>query len=182
MFPSVWGVTRQSQRFELTVPESTFYARRRVLPDPTTPPSLHYRSSLRESTSGMIPSSGISAFSAPRSRCALVLVNFRKKGAAGIFCYSQDGLYVDLYDLCRRVAGCHRLPEDVRSAAKDVINAVERFMSASFGMSHYNQFEAAKNGVFLVLPSGEPNCWKGLRWYTPTRGDVMHAIEASNVA
>src|SRR5262249_40608253 len=40
-----------------------------------------------------------------------------------------------------------------------------------FGMSHYKQFEAAKNGVFIVLPSGKPNCWKRLRWYTPIRGD-----------
>jgi clostripain len=85
--------------------------------------------------------------------------------------YSDDGSYVDLYDLCRRVAGCDRLPESVRSAATDVMKNVERFMIASFGMSAYKQFEAGKNGVFIVLPSGKPDCWKQFRWYTPIRGD-----------
>ncbi len=44
-------------------------------------------------------------------------------------------------------------------------------MIASFGMSGYRPFEAGKNGVFIVLPSGRPNCWKHYRWYTPTKGD-----------
>jgi clostripain len=91
-----------------------------------------------------------------------------------LFCYSGDGSYVDLYDLCRRVAECDRLPDPVRSAATGVMKNVEGFMIASFGMSHYKQFEAAKNGVFIVLPSGQPNCWKRLRWYTPIRGDLMN--------
>lgn len=85
--------------------------------------------------------------------------------------YSDDGSYVDLYDLCRRVAGCDRLPESVRSAATDVMKNLERFMIASFCMSAYKQFEAGKNGVFIVLPSGKPDCWKQFRWYTPIRGD-----------
>jgi clostripain len=88
-----------------------------------------------------------------------------------LFSYSDDGSYVDLYDLCRRVAGCDRLPESVRSAASDVMKNVEQFMIASFGMSAYKQFEAGKNGVFIVLPSGNPDCWKQFRWYTPIRGD-----------
>jgi clostripain len=85
--------------------------------------------------------------------------------------YSEDGTYVDLYDLCRRVADCDRLPESVRSAASDVMKNVEQFMIASFGMSAYEQFEAGNNGVFIVLPSGTPDCWKQFRWYTPIRGD-----------
>lgn len=85
--------------------------------------------------------------------------------------YSGDGSYVDLHDLCRRVAGCDRLPEQVRSAANEVMKAVERFMIASFGMSAYQQFEGGKNGVFIVLPSGKPDCWKQFRWYTPIPGD-----------
>jgi uncharacterized protein (TIGR03067 family) len=104
-----------------------------------------------------------------------ILLELRKSSSESeLICYSPDGSYVDLYDLCRRVAGCDRLPEEVRSAANEVLNAVERFMIASFGMGHYKQFEAAKNGVFIVLPSGEPNCWKRLRWYTPLRGDGKH--------
>jgi clostripain len=85
--------------------------------------------------------------------------------------YSADGSYVDLYDLCRRVAGSDRFAEPVRSAATGVMNAVEHMMIASFGMSAYKQFEAGKNGVFVVLASGKPDCWKQFRWYTPLRGD-----------
>jgi clostripain len=86
-------------------------------------------------------------------------------------CYSSDSSYVDLYDLGRRLAACDRLPESVRFAAADVMTSVQGFVIASFGMSGYKQFEAGKNGVFIVLPSGRPNCWKHYRWYTPARGD-----------
>jgi uncharacterized protein (TIGR03067 family) len=101
-----------------------------------------------------------------------ILLELRNDGSeSGIFCYSDDRSYVDLYDLCLRVAGCDRLPDPVRSAATSVMKSVEGFMIASFGMSHYKQFEAAKNGVFIVLPTGKPGCWKRLQWYTPIRGD-----------
>ena len=78
---------------------------------------------------------------------------------------------MDLYDLCGRLAKSNRLAEPVRSAATDVMKSVQGFMIASFGMSGYKQFEAGKNGVFIVLPSGKPNCWKQFRWYTPIKGD-----------
>jgi clostripain len=101
-----------------------------------------------------------------------ILLEFRDPASKDrVMNYSGDGPYVDLYDLCRRLAGCDRLSEPVRSAAKDVMKCVERFMIASFGMSAYKQFEAGKNGVFIVLPSGQPDCWKQFRWYTPIRGD-----------
>jgi len=48
--------------------------------------------------------------------------------------------------------------------------ALERFMLASFGMSEYKGFEAGKNGVYIVLPSGKPGCWEPFRWYTPLKG------------
>jgi clostripain len=85
--------------------------------------------------------------------------------------YSNDRSYVDLYDLCRRVAGSDRVPEPVRSAATDVMKSLQGFMISSFGMSGYKQFEAGKHGVFIVLPSGRPNSWRHYRWYTPIRGD-----------
>jgi clostripain len=85
--------------------------------------------------------------------------------------YSEDDSYVDLYELCRRVVGCERLPHAVRTAASGVMKSLEGFMIASFGMSGYKGFEAGKNGVFIVLPSGGPNCWKHYRWYTPKKGD-----------
>jgi clostripain len=84
--------------------------------------------------------------------------------------YTRGGPYVDLYDLCRRMAGCEQLPASAREAARHVMRAVERFMIASFGMSGYNGFEAGKNGVYIVLPSGEPGCWSRFRWYTPLAG------------
>ena len=77
---------------------------------------------------------------------------------------------MDLYDLCRRVAACDRLPEAVRSAAGGVMTSVEGFLVATFGMGGYRGFEARKNGVFVVLPSGRPNCWKHYCWYTPKEG------------
>jgi uncharacterized protein (TIGR03067 family) len=96
-----------------------------------------------------------------------ILLEIRKGGSESqLTCYSSDGCYVDLHDLCRRMAGCERLPEEVRSASNDVMKVVERFMIASFGMSDYKQFEAGKNGVFIVLPSRK----KHFRWYTPNPG------------
>lgn len=81
------------------------------------------------------------------------------------------GSYVDLYDFCRRVAGCERLSQEVRSAATDVMKSLDSFMIASFGASGYKGFKNGKHGVFIVLPSGEPDCWKHFLWYTPIPGD-----------
>jgi clostripain len=100
------------------------------------------------------------------------LLGLRNASSKGrLISYSGEGSYVDLYDLCRRVAGSDRFAEPVRSAATGVMNGVERMMIASFGMSAYKHFEAGKNGVFVVLPSGKPDCWKQFPWYTPLRGD-----------
>ena len=77
---------------------------------------------------------------------------------------------MDLYDLARRIAGCDRLPERIRESAKEVMATLEPFMLASFGMSGYQGFEAGKNGVYIVLPSGTPGCWQRFRWYTPLTG------------
>jgi clostripain len=85
--------------------------------------------------------------------------------------YSRDGTNVDLYDLCRRIADCDRLPGPVRERARGVTAAVARFMIASFGMGGYKGFEAGKNGVYIVLPSGKPGCWRQFHWYTPLKGD-----------
>jgi clostripain len=108
-----------------------------------------------------------------KSEAKGVLLGFRDADSGDrLISYSSDRGYVDLYDLCRRLAGCDRLPEPVRSSAKEVMKSLQGFMIASFGMSGYKQFEAGKNGVFIVLPSGRPHCWKHFRWYTPVRGDV----------
>ena len=85
--------------------------------------------------------------------------------------YSEDSSYVDLYDLCKRIAASERFPQAVRAAANGVMKSLPGFMISSFGMSGYGQFEDGKNGVFIVLPSGRPNSWRYYRWYTPIRGD-----------
>jgi clostripain len=100
-----------------------------------------------------------------------IVLELRGSGSPGAIQYSDDGSNVDLYDLCRRMAGCDRLGGKVREAAKRVMAAVERFMIASFGMSAYKGFEPGKNGVYIVLPSGKPGCWSQFRWYTPLARD-----------
>jgi clostripain len=98
------------------------------------------------------------------------VLELRGIGKDGAIRYTRDGSNVDLYDLCRRIAGCDRLPMPVRDSAKRVMQTVERFMIASFGMSGYKGFEPGKNGVYIVLPSGKPGCWNQFRWYTPLAG------------
>ncbi len=109
-----------------------------------------------------------------KSDARSIFLELRSSAQARPMCYTGDGSYVDLYDLCRRVAECDRLAESVRLAAREVMKSVEGFMIASFGMSAYQNFETGKNGVFIVLPSGRPNCWKHYRWYTPIKGDREH--------
>ncbi len=107
-----------------------------------------------------------------RTESKNILRELRKGGSGSrpVIRYSDDGSYVDLYDLCRRVAGSERLPRQARAAAEDVMEAVTRFMIASFGMRGYGQFEAGKNGVFIVLPAAKEH----FRWYTPTPGVRRH--------
>jgi clostripain len=104
------------------------------------------------------------------SRAALLELR-NAKSTDRLIMYSSDGSYVDLYDLCRRIADCDRRPEPVRAAATNVMKNVQSFMLASFGMRGYNGFEAEKNGVFIVLPSGGPKSWGNYKWYSPARGN-----------
>jgi clostripain len=100
-----------------------------------------------------------------------VVLELRGSGSdGGAMFYNRDGSNVDLYDLCRRIAACDRLPDPVRAAARRVMEAVQRFMIGSFGMKAYKGFEPGKNGVYIVLPSGKPGCWSQFRWYTPLAG------------
>src|SRR5215510_6964266 len=55
-----------------------------------------------------------------------VLLELRNASAESRpICYTHDGSYVDLYDLCRRVAESDRLSGPVRSAATDVMKSVQ---------------------------------------------------------
>lgn len=113
-----------------------------------------------------------------RCNCKNAIVELRSAGAltpsGPLMAYSEDGAYVDAYELCRRVEGSDRFPEAARSAATEVMKQLRGFMLASFGMSGYAGFEAGKHGVSIVLPSGTPNCWKHYRWYTPVNGPAPH--------
>ncbi len=106
-----------------------------------------------------------------KSQSRDLLVELRKGSSESrLISYSNDRSNADLYDLCRRVAASDRFPKPVRSAANDVMKSLQGFIISSFGMSSYQQFEAGKNGVFIVLPSGNPNSWKHYQWYTPNKG------------
>src|SRR5262245_13671468 len=53
-----------------------------------------------------------------------VFLDLRNASSEGrLISYTSDGSSVDLYDLCRRVAGCDRLSEPVRSSAKEVMKS-----------------------------------------------------------
>jgi clostripain len=103
--------------------------------------------------------------------CKDAVLQLRKDNSDGeMICYSEDRSYVDVYDLCRRISQCDQLPESVCTAAAKVMEQVDAFMIASFGMSGYGRFEAGKNGVFVVLPPGKQGSWKSYAWYAPTKG------------
>ena len=105
-----------------------------------------------------------------KSKSREALLEIRNANSEQLISYSQDQSYVDLYDLCRRVAASERFAETVRAAAREVMKSVQGLIISSFGMSGYRQFDEGKNGVFIVLPSGRPNSWRHYRWYTPIRG------------
>lgn len=81
--------------------------------------------------------------------------------------YDEGGPFIDLYDLCRRAADCDALSDTVRARSRAVMEALGSFVLASFGMSAYEGFESGKNGVFIILPAGDPGRWKNFKWYTP---------------
>jgi clostripain len=89
------------------------------------------------------------------------------KGSA-IAYQPRGGTNVDLYDLCRRIAACDRLPETVRKSSQNVMAALEQLMLASFGMSAYSGFESGKHGVYIVLPRDKAGFTKHGSWYTPS--------------
>ena len=99
-----------------------------------------------------------------------IVVDLCRLGPDGPVRYDRDGWKVDLSDIARRISECNRLPEPASEAAKAVKDAVERFMIASFGMENHKGFAAGKNGVYIVLPSGEPGSLSQFAWYTPLPG------------
>ncbi len=112
------------------------------------------------------------ALAASDSRTAFTSLRDGPDGAA--MNYSGRGPYIDLYDLCTRAADSDALSENVRAGATRVMEQVDRFVIASFGMSAYKGFEPGRNGVFVVLPPPEPGRWKQLTWYTPRPGEGEH--------
>lgn len=85
--------------------------------------------------------------------------------------YSEDGYYVDLFDLCSKISTGDQFPAAVRDAASAVASRVDQMVVDSFGMSAYPGFEPGKNRVFLVVPTGEPEDWGKFKWYSPYPGE-----------
>ena len=85
--------------------------------------------------------------------------------------------FVDLYDLLQRAEKCDALDAATRAKAKPAMDALAKFMIASFGMDGYAGFQPGKNGVFIVLPKcdgskvaalgGTPRSWASFAWYSP---------------
>jgi clostripain len=82
--------------------------------------------------------------------------------------YEREGPFVDLADLCRRLAAAAALPEPTRKRAAAVVDAVDAFVLASFGMAGHEGFEPGRNGVFVLLPRATPpERWRNFRWFVP---------------
>jgi clostripain len=101
-----------------------------------------------------------------------IVMELRGDGSKGsaIAYQPRGGTNVDLYDLCRRIATCDRLPESARKSSQNVMAALEQLMLASFGMSAYPGFEPGKHGVYIVLPRDKAGFTKHGSWYTPSEG------------
>jgi clostripain len=78
-----------------------------------------------------------------------------------------------------RAAECERLDTASRAAARQVMEEVDQFVIASFGMSAYEGFSPGQNGVFLMFPDGDlegkgafgsTRLWSQCTWYTPGKG------------
>jgi clostripain len=89
--------------------------------------------------------------------------------------YSEGGAYVDLYDFAARIEACDAFDEATRAAAGKAATAVDRFVSSSFGMDGYTDFQPGRNGVFIVVPLADKQAaqtrnWSRFGWYTPLAG------------
>ena len=60
--------------------------------------------------------------------------------------------FLALYDLLERAERSDALDAATRATTKPAMEALAKFMIASFGMDGYAGFEPGKNGVFIVFP------------------------------
>jgi clostripain len=78
----------------------------------------------------------------------------------------------DLYDLARRIHESAAFSEDVRAAAKNTMDAVDRLIPGSFGLGEYPGFVGGRNGIFILFPDGAATLqdrrhWEAFSWYHP---------------
>lgn len=73
--------------------------------------------------------------------------------------------FVDLADLCRRLAASSQLDESVRNASQIVLERTDDLVLASWGGRELPRFEPGSNGIYVVCPN-ERN-WPRCRWYSP---------------
>lgn len=100
-----------------------------------------------------------------------IVMPFRSGGERLACNYSEGGPYVDLADFARCVANCPDVASEAREQAEAVLEVVDAFVIASFGMSGLKGFQADQDGVFIVLPSLTGGAFRQFEWYSPTPGD-----------
>jgi len=79
--------------------------------------------------------------------------------------------YIDAFDLCEQLATSTSFGAAVRARAKESQAALGQLVVGSFGMQRYTNFQPGKNGVYVVLPNGDPEQWRSCSWLSPTLGD-----------
>ncbi len=87
--------------------------------------------------------------------------------------------YFDAFDFCRRVAASKALPETVRLAARNAMEAVDAVVVDSFGLARYPDFEPGKNGAYVIFPDGSSrfegtSTWRQFSWLHPDRTGYGH--------
>lgn len=108
-----------------------------------------------------------------------VCIELRGPGTDGYTLnYARDRLhrapFVDLYDLATRLQGSTSLGAPARAAAGAVANAVDEFVTASWGGAALPRFVPGRTGVYITFPAGEARDqdqarWDECRWYSPAR-------------
>ncbi|MBK6938830.1 MAG: hypothetical protein IPH13_01310 [Planctomycetes bacterium] len=92
-----------------------------------------------------------------------------RKGDAngGVVKYTDEGAYVDPFDLCARIEASDAFPRSVRDRAGTAMRALDAFVLESFGGTAYPTFRRGGCGAFVVMPADDRAAWKDYRWYSP---------------
>lgn len=106
-----------------------------------------------------------------KSDAKSIVMPFRSGGERLACNYSEGGPYVDLADFARCVKNCPDVASEARDSAEAVLEVVDAFVIASFGMSGLKGFQPDQDGVFIVLPAPIGGAFRQFGWYSPTPDD-----------